>query len=239
MLKKTAPSWGPKQTKAVQTLKSLCKEPIPLHIPSTGHRILQTDASDEFWGAILLEKLNNIVHYYCHASGQFSDSEKHYHISIKETLAVKYAIKKFEFHLIDHQFTIQMDNYSFPKILNFKSKMIPEPQLLRLKDWFSKYQFTVEHVKGKTNILADFLSRPKSIPSLLISSVNSFIPFFMIRFSCPQEIQHFPSLANLYLFAHENLEKYKVLFTSDYQEVKTKDSVIIRKFKSSISLFYS
>jgi hypothetical protein len=47
MLKKTAPSWCPEQTKVVQTLKSLCKQPSPLHIPTTGHRILQTDASDE------------------------------------------------------------------------------------------------------------------------------------------------------------------------------------------------
>jgi hypothetical protein len=38
----------------------------------------------------------------------------------------------------------------------------------------------------------------------------------MIGDSCPVEIQHFPSLANAYLFAHENLEKYRILFTSDY-----------------------
>jgi hypothetical protein len=55
MLKKTAPSWGLAQTKAIQTLKVLCEKPLPLHIPSTGHRILQIDASDEFWGALLLE----------------------------------------------------------------------------------------------------------------------------------------------------------------------------------------
>ncbi|MCI06643.1 polyprotein-like, partial [Trifolium medium] len=30
-----------------------------------------------------------------------------------------------------------MDNSSFPKILEFKNKMPPDPQALRLKDWFS------------------------------------------------------------------------------------------------------
>jgi hypothetical protein len=93
MLKKNTPPWGIEQTKAVQTLKSLCKKPLPLHIPSTGHRILQTNAGDEFWGAVLLEKLNNTLHYCGHASGQFFESVKHYHISIKETFAVKFAIK--------------------------------------------------------------------------------------------------------------------------------------------------
>jgi hypothetical protein len=69
MLKKNALPWSIEQTKAIQTLKALCTKPLPLHIPPTGHRILQTDASDEFWGAILLENLNNTVHYCCHASG--------------------------------------------------------------------------------------------------------------------------------------------------------------------------
>jgi hypothetical protein len=47
---------------------------------------------------------------------------------------MKFAIKKFKFHLIGHQFTIQMDNPSFPKILDFKNKMILDSQFLRLKD---------------------------------------------------------------------------------------------------------
>jgi hypothetical protein len=40
MPKKNTPPSGPAQTKAVQTLKALCKKPLPLHIPSTGLRIL-------------------------------------------------------------------------------------------------------------------------------------------------------------------------------------------------------
>ncbi|KAK4384407.1 polyprotein [Sesamum angolense] len=91
---------------------------------------------------------------------QFKDSEKHYHAVYKEILAIKYGIKKFEFHLIGHHFTIMMDNTSFPKIMDLKNKGVPEPQLLRLKDWFSKYQFTVKHIKGDANLIPDFLSRP-------------------------------------------------------------------------------
>ncbi|KAL0444952.1 UNVERIFIED_CONTAM: polyprotein [Sesamum latifolium] len=111
-------------------------------IPSTGHRILQTDASNEFWRAILIEEENGKKHFCGHASGQFKDSKKHYHAVYKEILAIKNGIKKFEFHLIGHHFTILMNNTSFPKIMDLKNKGVPEPQLLRLKDWFSKYQFT-------------------------------------------------------------------------------------------------
>ncbi|KAL0455329.1 UNVERIFIED_CONTAM: polyprotein [Sesamum latifolium] len=85
-----------------------------------GHRILQTDASNEFWGAILIEKENEKKYFCGHASGQFKDSEKHYHAIYKEILAMKYGIKKFEFHLIGHHFTILMDNTSFSKIMDSK-----------------------------------------------------------------------------------------------------------------------
>ncbi|MBA0788278.1 hypothetical protein Gotri_000112 [Gossypium trilobum] len=53
-----------------------------------------------------------------------------------------------------------MDMSSFPKMLKFKQKDIPHPQQLRWSEWFSKYSFDVKHIKGKTNVLADILSRP-------------------------------------------------------------------------------
>ncbi|KAH9671217.1 hypothetical protein KPL70_017276 [Citrus sinensis] len=78
------------------------------------------DASDDSWGAILLEEINGKEHFIAHASGQFSDTQKHYHSVFKEILAVKNGIKKFEYHLIGNHFLIHMDSSAFPNILNFK-----------------------------------------------------------------------------------------------------------------------
>jgi hypothetical protein len=47
MLKKDATSWKEKQTN-YQTIKDCHKKLPTLIIPSTGQRILQTDASDKF-----------------------------------------------------------------------------------------------------------------------------------------------------------------------------------------------
>ncbi|KAH9671228.1 hypothetical protein KPL70_017281 [Citrus sinensis] len=148
MLKKSAPLWGPSLTVAIQHLKNIAQHPPPLRIPTDGQRILQTDASDEYWGAILLEKHDGKESYCAHASGQFKESEKHYHVIYKEIIAVKYGIQKFEFHLIGHNFLVRLDNSSFPKIIEFKNKVLPNKHLLRLKTWFSKYDFTVQHIKG-------------------------------------------------------------------------------------------
>ena len=104
MLQKQCPPWGPAQTEVVKQLKVIAQSPPPLRIATIGQRILQTDASDDYWSAILLEDINGEHHFYAHASGQFKNSEKNYHVIYKEILAIKYDIKKFEFHLISHKF---------------------------------------------------------------------------------------------------------------------------------------
>ncbi|GKB54329.1 putative reverse transcriptase domain, viral movement protein [Tanacetum coccineum] len=129
-------------------------------------QILQTDASDECWGAVLLvQDNNNKRHVYGYKSGTFKASEQHYHSTFKEILAVKRCIEKFQFHLIGHEFQVEMDMSSFPRMLQFKRKMLPHAQLLRWSNWFSQWKFIVKHIKGTENVLADFLSRPKAYKS--------------------------------------------------------------------------
>ncbi|KAH9724636.1 hypothetical protein KPL70_007559 [Citrus sinensis] len=177
MLKKQCPPWGPAQTEAVKQLK--------------------TDASNDYWSAILLEAINGLRHFCAHASGQFKDS------IYKEILAVKYGIKKFEFHLISHKFLINMDNSSFPRIFDFKNKLPLDKQLLSLKTWFAKYDFTVQHIKGNQNLIPDFLTRPaliSSIQTIPVIAMNRQLPFkalnqrnfpMNISFQLPYQLQDF------------------------------------------------
>ena len=153
MLKKQCPPWGPAQTEAIKQLKVIVQSPPPLRIPTNGYRILQTEVSDDYWSAILLEEINGVGHFCAHASRQFKDSEKNYHVIYKEILAVKYGIKKFKFHLHSHTFLINMDNSYFRRIFDFKNKLLPDKQLLNLKTWFAKYDFTVQHIKGNQNLI--------------------------------------------------------------------------------------
>ncbi|KAH9680087.1 hypothetical protein KPL71_026412 [Citrus sinensis] len=87
LLKKKPPEWNADHTIAVTTLKQIAQNPPPLKLITDGQRILQTDASDESWGAILLEELNDKEHFIAYASGHFSDTQKHYHSVFKEILA--------------------------------------------------------------------------------------------------------------------------------------------------------
>ncbi|PKI32407.1 hypothetical protein CRG98_047204, partial [Punica granatum] len=128
-------------------------------IPSTGKRILQTDASERYWETVLLEQLEGKRHICGYRSGRFKLSEQHYHSTFKEILAVMNGIKKFEFYLVGYKFQVEMDISSFPKMLQFKQKQLPHPQLLRWAEWFYKFDFEVKHIKGKHNMLPNFLSR--------------------------------------------------------------------------------
>ncbi|KAL2499234.1 polyprotein [Abeliophyllum distichum] len=58
MLKKNAPAWSEEQTKAIKEIKQKVHGLPALSIPTDGKRILQTDASDLYWAAVLLEEKN-------------------------------------------------------------------------------------------------------------------------------------------------------------------------------------
>ncbi|KAG8489635.1 hypothetical protein CXB51_017679 [Gossypium anomalum] len=137
MLKKDPHPWSSSQTKALQRLKEIAQDLPPLQIPSYGERILQTDATDKYWRAILLEKINGKKHLCGYKSGRFSEAEIHYHSTFKEILAVKKGMGKFKFHLLGYYFSVEMDMSSFSQMLKFKQKTIPHPQLLRWAEWFS------------------------------------------------------------------------------------------------------
>ncbi|KAH9792676.1 hypothetical protein KPL71_004226 [Citrus sinensis] len=166
----------------------IAQNPPPLKLITDGKRILQTDASDESWGAILLEEINGKENFIAYASGHFSDTQKHYHSVFKEILAVKNGIKKFEYHLIGHHFLIRMDSSAFPNIFHFKGKTVPEKMLLRLKDWFSKYDFSVKHIKGSQNLIPDMLSRlSKPENPLTLFSTTYHFPIISMANSLPSE----------------------------------------------------
>ncbi|KAK2634895.1 hypothetical protein Ddye_029687 [Dipteronia dyeriana] len=180
-LKKNPPQWNTSYSEAVAHLKRISQKPPHLHIPSSGQLILQTDVSDHFWGAILIEEIKRNRHYCGHGNGQFKDAQKHYHTVYKEILAVKNGISKFDFHPRTRSFVIEMDNSSFLKVLEFRNKLPSNPQLLRLNDWFSRYGFSVKHIKGHNNIILDMLSRPH--PITLISQTGSIPLLYMITSS--------------------------------------------------------
>ncbi|KAM7516873.1 hypothetical protein LguiA_006456 [Lonicera macranthoides] len=192
MLKKDPPPWSDDQTTSVQQLKKLTQNLPPLQIPLDGKRILQTDAIDKFWAAILLEETNGKKNVCGYKSGQFKAEEIHYHSTFKEILAVKRGIEKFQFYLVGHHFLVEMDMKAFPKMINFNIKVIPNAQLLRWSQWFAQWSYTVVHLPRKNNVITDFFSRPPQPPSSAsLSHIGTMFPHVQ-KFPLFPHTQHIP-----------------------------------------------
>lgn len=162
MLRKDGGQWTQEQTVAVQKIKEAIKNLPHLTIPGEEEiLIIETDASDEFWGAVLLQKGPDGSELICaFRSGLFQGAEKNYHSIEKEILAVKRAIQKLELYIINKEFVIRTDNKNFKTFCTRKiDKQIGRGRLARWQEFFSQYDFTVEWKAGKDNILADTLTR--------------------------------------------------------------------------------
>ncbi|KAH9716811.1 hypothetical protein KPL71_021588 [Citrus sinensis] len=95
LLKKKPPEWNTDHTNTVTTLKQIAQNSPPLKLITDGKRILQTDASDDSWGAILLEETNGKEHFIAYASGQFSDTQKHYHSELARKALFRFFMKAY------------------------------------------------------------------------------------------------------------------------------------------------
>lgn len=91
-----------------------------------------------------------------YTSRKLKDSESVYATVEKECLAIVWAIQKFQNYLYGQEFVLETDHS--PLVYLNKSK-VTNPRLMRWALNIQPYRFTIEAVKGKDNVGADFLSR--------------------------------------------------------------------------------
>ena len=75
----------------------------------------------------------------------------------KELLSIQYALVKFRVHLLSTEpFVVYTDHASLRTAINSPHL---SPRMARWLTFFSEFNFKVEYKPGKTNVLADALSR--------------------------------------------------------------------------------
>jgi hypothetical protein len=87
---------------------------------------------------------------------KLNESERLYSSYEKEMLAIMHALTKFRQYLVGSRFVVKIDHNSLKYFLDEKD--LSERQ----QKWVSKIQafdFDIEYVKGKMNVVADTLSR--------------------------------------------------------------------------------
>ena len=156
-------TWTQIHQSAFENIKSLLCEPSVLaHFDPSLHVILQTDASRiKGLGYALLQQQSSQLRLIQCGSRFVSDTESRYSITELEMPAVVWAIKICHVYLFGMKnFTIRTDHKPLLSILNKQTlDQLPNPRILRMREKIQAYNFTVEWIKGKENIISDALSR--------------------------------------------------------------------------------
>lgn len=150
--------WSNDCQKAFEKIKQLlCSQPI-LEIFDQDLPInIYTDASIEGIGAVFKQiqpdgKENPVAYF----SKKLNEAQKKKKAIYLECLAIKEAIKYWQYWLIGKRFTVFSDHKPLAN-LNIKSRT--DEELGELSYYLSQYDFIVKYTPGKNNIEADCLSR--------------------------------------------------------------------------------
>ena len=117
--------------------------------------IVTVDASRLGCGAILSQNENGNdlpIHF---ASKAFTASEKKKPIIELELLAIYFAINQFRPYLYGTNFKVKTDHRPLVYLFNMK---YPSSKLTKIRLDLSEYSFTIEYIKGESNVCADALS---------------------------------------------------------------------------------
>jgi hypothetical protein len=153
--------WDEPQRTAFNNLKALFTSyPILRNPDPTKRYILDTDASKYAIGAILSQDYPDGRHPVAYFSKSLLPAEKNYEIYDRELLAIIYALKAFRYLLLGAQekFLIRSDHKN---LTYFKSPNNISPRQARWQQTLDDYNFELIHFPGKSNTIADLLSRRK------------------------------------------------------------------------------
>nr|GEZ23857.1 putative reverse transcriptase domain-containing protein [Tanacetum cinerariifolium] len=138
---------------AFQLLKQkLCSAPILALPEGSKDFIIYYDASNKGLGAVLMQR-ENVISY---ASRQLKIHEKNYTTHDLELGAVVFALKTWRYYLYGTKCTVITNRKSLQHILDQKELNMRQRQWLEL---LSDYDCDIHYHPGKTNVVADALSR--------------------------------------------------------------------------------
>ena len=152
----------PTALEVFETLKKKCMTaPVLAFADLEKPFVLETDASEIGLGAMLLqEQEDKKLHPVTYASRALHGSEKNYHSSKLEFLALKWAItEQFREYLSYKPFAVRTDNNPLTYIM---MTLNLDAVGQRWVSALARFDFKIEYLKGSDNKVADVLGRVKT-----------------------------------------------------------------------------
>ena len=149
--------WTSKHQQAFDALKAAIAAGPVLVLPDPKLPfVVHTDASGFATGAVLQQDQGHGLQPVAYLSKKMLDPETRYPVHEQELLAIIHAIKTWRHYLMGAKFTVMTDHKS---LQYFKTQPLLSGRQSRWKDVIANYDFDIEYIEGKTNIVADGLSR--------------------------------------------------------------------------------
>ena len=121
------------------------------------------DASGVAFGAVLSQVHEGVEHPDSFSSRALTPAEQKYSVGERETLACLWACERWHVYLYGRSFIVRMDHQALTLLLATQGSGHKPMRLLRWADWLNQYNFKLEFMPGRTNTVADLLSRAVSI----------------------------------------------------------------------------
>ena len=185
--------WTDHCEEAFLKLKKICSDtPILAYADYTKSFKIHTDPSEQGLGAVLYQDQDDgTTRIIAYASRNLSKSEKRYHSSKLEFLALKWSICEcFHKYLYGGKFEVYTDNNPFTYILTTAKLDTTGQQWVAS---LANYDFTIHYRSGKHNVEVDALSRIKRchdyaivVKAILTRGLNvdTTIPHWNISIQC-------------------------------------------------------
>nr|GEV01673.1 retrotransposon protein, putative, Ty3-gypsy subclass [Tanacetum cinerariifolium] len=161
--------WGEEQELAFQTLKDkLCIAPVLALSDGPEDFVVYCDSSEIGLGCVLMQK-GKVIAY---ASMQLRIHEKNYTIHDLELGAAVFALKIWIHYLYGTKSVIYMDHKSLEHIFSQKELNMRQRRWIEL---FSDYDCKICYHPGKTNVVADALSRKERVKPKRVRAMNMIL----------------------------------------------------------------
>ena len=156
--------WTVKHSNAFRALKHLLTTaPLLLHFPVDGFPLqLATDASGTATGGVLFQDINGQRHNLFYHSKVLSPIEPKYSVPEKEALAIYHCLQRMRTLILGRTVYIHTDHCPICGMLH---KPVNNRRIERVANLIQEYRIAeMKHIDGKSNCLADFLSKPSDDP---------------------------------------------------------------------------
>jgi hypothetical protein len=153
LLKKDAFKWSSEAQASFDALKSALVSVPVLALPDFSVPfVVQTDASGQAMGAVLLQGDHPIAYF----SKLFCPRMAKASTYLRELHAITSAVKRWRQYLLGHFFIVQTDHRSLKELL---TQVIQTPEQQFYLSKLLGYHYEIQYKPGKSNIVADALSR--------------------------------------------------------------------------------